>query len=80
MNEVSGNLNMMLNDGHEETAKVNATKKSKRFTVLGLTTLHGDPLMYVVIIEGKEQNPFLERGVDLLHPLYFCYNQYHTNA
>ena len=38
-----------------ETSKVNSTNKSKRFTVLGLSTLQKDPLMCIVIIEGKER-------------------------
>ena len=79
MDEVGGDLNM-LNDGHQggtkfvcrkgNTPKVNATKKSKKFTVLGLTTLQGDTLMCVVIIEGKERNVFVESGVDPFHPFY----------
>ena len=78
MDEVGGDLNM-LNDRHQggskyicrkgETPKINATKKSKKFTVLGLTTLRGDPLMCVIILEGKERNVFMESGVDPFHPL-----------
>ena len=54
MDEVGGDLNI-LHDGHQggtryvcrrgETPKINVTKISKKFTVLGLTTLRGDPLM-----------------------------------
>ena len=89
MDEVGGDLNM-LNDGHEggtkyvtrcgESAKVNSTKKSKKFTLLGLTTLRGDPLMCVVIIEGKERNPFIESGVDPFHPMYSSYDADHTSS
>lgn len=78
MDEVGGDLNM-LNDSHQggmkyvcrkgETPKINATNKSKKFTVLGLTTLRGDPLVCVIILEGKEQNVFVESGVDPFHPL-----------
>ena len=63
MDEVRGDLNMM-NDRHfrgkkfltrkGDAAKINATRKSKRFTVLGITNLLGDPIMCVVIMEGKE--------------------------
>ena len=62
------------------TAKVNSTKKSKKFTVLGLTTLRGDPLMCVVIMEGKERNPFFESGVDPFHPLYSSYDRNNSNS
>ena len=78
MDEVGSDLNMM-NDGHlggmkfitrrGNNAVINSTKKSKRFTVLGLTALTGDPLMCVVIFEGKERNPLLESGIDVFHPL-----------
>ena len=78
MDEVGGDLNM-LNDGHQggtkyvcrrgETPKINATKKSKKFTVLGLTNLRGEAIMCVIIIEGKERNVFVESGVDPFHPL-----------
>ena len=78
MDEVGSDLNMM-NDGHlggtkfitrrGNNAVINSTKKSKRFTVLGLTTLTGDPLMCVVIFEGKERNPLMESGIDIFHPL-----------
>ena len=71
MDGVRGDLNM-LNDSHEgrtkyvtrcgETAKVNITQNWKN-TLLGLTTLRGDPLMCVVIIEGNERNPFIKSGV-----------------
>ena len=79
MDEVGGDLNM-LNDGHSggakylarkgDTPKINSTKKKKKFTVLGLTTLNGTPLMCVVIFEGKERNVFVESGIDPFHPLY----------
>ena len=78
MDEVGSDLNMM-NDGHlggtkfitrkGNNAVINATKKSKRFTCLGLTTLSGQPLMCVVIFEGKERNPVMESGIDMFHPL-----------
>ena len=77
MDEVGSDLNMM-NDGHlggmkfltrkGNTAIINATKKSKRYTVLGLTTLSGEALMCVVIFEGKDRNPVMESGIDMFHP------------
>ena len=89
MDEVGGDLNM-LNDSHEggtkyiarcaETAKVNSTKKSKKFMLLGITTLRGDPLICVVVIEGKDKNPLIEAGVDLLHPMYSSYNEDNTSS
>lgn len=73
----------MLNDGHQggtkyichrgETPKINATKKSKKITVLGLTNLRGEAIMCVIIIKGKERNVFIESGVDPFHPLYDTY-------
>ena len=78
MDEVGSDLNMM-NDGHlggmkfitrkGNNAIINSTKKSKRFTVLGLTLLSGEPLMCVVIFEGKERSLVQESGVDVHHPL-----------
>ena len=79
MDEVGSDLNM-LNDGFiggkkflsrkGDTAKICATKKSRRFTVLGVTNLAGDPVMCVIIYEGKERNVFVESGIDPMHPLY----------
>ena len=45
-------------------------QRRKKITVLGLTTLDGQPVMCIVIIEGKERNVFVESGVDPFHPLY----------
>ena len=77
----------MLNDSCErgtkyvaqngKTAKVNSTKESKRLTVLGLTTLNGQPLMCVVIFFGKDRNLFVESGVDPFHSL--LYNKHNTD-
>ena len=78
MDEVGADLNMM-NDGHiggmrfitrkGNNATLNCTKKSKKYTVLGLTNLLGQPIMCVVIFEEKERNPLLESGIDTTHPL-----------
>ena len=40
------------------------SKKDKKFTVLGLTTFSGDPVMCVVIIDGKTRDVFMELGID----------------
>ena len=74
MDEVGSNLNMM-NDGHlggmkfitrkGNNAIINSTKKSKRFAVLGLTLLSGEPLICVVIFEGKERSLVQESQVDV---------------
>ena len=79
MDEVGGDLNMM-NDGFiggkkfltrkGDVAKMNATKKSRRFTLLGVTNLLGDPIMCVIIFEGKDRNILMESGIDPMHPLY----------
>ena len=77
MDEVGGDLNMM-NDGFiggkkflcrtGDTAKMNATKKTRKFTLLGVTNMIGDPIMCVVIFEGKERNILMESGIDPMHP------------
>ena len=73
VDEVGSNTSMM-NDGHvggtrHVVAKGNvcqqkASKKDKRFTVLGLTCFSGDALMCVVIIDAKTRDLFVELGVD----------------
>ena len=82
MDEVGGDINM-INDGHSggtkylsrkgDTPNINSTKKKKKFTVLGLTTLDGQPVMCVLIMEGKDHNVFVELGIDPFHPLYDQY-------
>ena len=68
----------MMNDSNMENtrfisrrgtiAKISTTKKSKKFTVPGVTTLAGDPVLCVIIIEGKERKLYVESGVDIFHP------------
>ena len=41
-----------------------SSKKEKHFTLLGLTTFAGSPLMCVVIIQGKSCIPEVETGID----------------
>ena len=63
-------------------AKMNATKKAKHFTVLGLTSLTGKPVMCVVIIAGKGRNLFVESGIDCFHEKSkeFQYNPDHEDG
>ena len=73
LDEVGLNTSMM-NDGHAGRTKhvvakgimcqQKASKKDKRFTVLGLTLFSGDALMCVVIIDAKIRDFFVELGVD----------------
>lgn len=89
MDEVGADLNM-LNDGaiggtkfisrKGNIAKMNATKKSKRFTTLGLTNLCGDAIMCVIIFEGKERSIIQESGIDPFHPLYNEYEHDHHST
>jgi hypothetical protein len=74
MDEVGANTSQ-LKDGHiggtryvvgkSKEARQLATKREKHFTCLGLTLLNGDPLMCVVIIEGKHRNLLVETGIDM---------------
>lgn len=38
--------------------------------MLGVTNLCGDPIMCVVIFEGKERDIVMESGIDPMHPNY----------
>jgi hypothetical protein len=40
------------------------SKKEKKFTVIGLTALTGEPVMCIVIIQGKERKIEIELGID----------------
>jgi len=73
MDEVGSNTSQK-GDGHIggkkyicETGYVpqlKASKRDKHFTLLGLTTFAGTPLMCVVIIQGKNRIPQVETGID----------------
>jgi hypothetical protein len=73
MDEVGCNTSQ-LHDGHvggtryvvgkTKEPRQLSTKKDKHFTCLGLTLLTGQPLMCVIIIEGKVKNYLVESGVD----------------
>jgi hypothetical protein len=74
MDEVGCNINM-TKDGHvngnrfvvakNDKAKQRASKKEKHFTCLGLSLLTGQPLMCVVIIDGKTDHLLIRTGVDI---------------
>ena len=73
-NEAGANL-YMTGDGHigEEKflcvkgyiAQIKSTRKSKRFTVIGITNLLGEPICFIVIIEGKEIFFYIWYGIYL---------------
>jgi hypothetical protein len=73
MDEVDCNTRQ-LNNGHvggtryvigkNKEARLIAIKKDKHSTCLGLILLNGDPLMCVVIVEGKTRQLLVESGVD----------------
>ena len=71
MDEGGCDLNM-LNESHQGGTKYerNVTRKYKKFTMLGLTNLAGEPIMYIVIFEEKERNAMMESGIDPFCPLY----------
>ena len=72
--EVGGNISMQ-GDGHNrgellltEKGKVpqrKASTQSCKFTMIGLTSFSGEPVMCVLIIEGKLPNGSIESGVDI---------------
>jgi hypothetical protein len=71
--EVGGNTSQK-GDGHVGGKKYvcqkgyvpqqKASKKEKKFTVIGLTNLKGEPVMCVIIIEGKQRQLEVELGLD----------------
>jgi hypothetical protein len=73
LDEVGGNTSMMK-DGNiggslyivpkGTECQQKASKKDKKFTVLGLTAFSGDPVMCVVIIDAKTRDLYTEVGVD----------------
>ena len=80
LDEVGGDTNMIKdsaahgtkyvgrNDGSE--VRSHASKKAKKFTVLGVTALNGEAVMCVLIIQGKERNIFMESGIDTTNSVY----------
>ena len=72
--EVGGNLSMK-GDGNEGgklllgergyVAQEKASTHSRKFTMIGFTALTGDPVMCVLIFEGKRPNGSIEAGIDI---------------
>ena len=72
--EVGGNISMK-GDGNAGGKKLckehgtisyeRASTTDKRFTMIGLTSLDGKPVMCVLIIQGKEPNLLVETGIDV---------------
>ena len=72
--EFGGNIGM-TGDGHIGGEKVlcekdcisqrKTTKKVKHFTVIGITNLLGEPICFIVIIEGKEIFFYIWYGIYL---------------
>ena len=72
--KVGGNISMK-GDGNVggqkqcmEQSTISCKKAShtdKRFTIIGLTSLDGKPVMCMLIIQGKEPNLSVETGIDV---------------
>ena len=59
-----------------QEVRYNVTKKSKRYTVIPLLALTGEAVMCVIIIDGTDQNAFLEAGVDIFKlDMDTCYTE-----
>ena len=71
--EVGGTISMK-GDGHvggqlfvcgrKEIPKKKISTRGKKFTMIGLTALTGEPVMCILIIEGKLPNGSIESGID----------------
>ena len=72
--EVGGNISMK-GDGHHggelllaekgTTAQRKTSTRNRKFTMIGLTSFTGEPVMCVLILEGKLPNGAIEAGVDI---------------
>ena len=72
--EVGGNLSMK-GDGHvggqlfltapDRVPQQKASSKNRKFTLIGLTALTGEPVMCIIIIEGKKPKGSIEAGIDI---------------
>ena len=72
--ELGGNISQK-GDGHVggqlllcekgETPQIKVSTRDKHYTVLGLTSLTGHPVMCVIIFTGKKPNALWETGLDL---------------
>ena len=73
--EVGGNI-CMAGDGHVggelfltekgTIAQNKCSKTNKKFTLIGLTAFTGEPVICIIIIQGKQPKPHVEAGVDIL--------------
>ena len=48
-----------------KTPQTKISTRDKQYTVMGLTSLTGEPVMCVVIFSGKKPNALCELGLDL---------------
>lgn len=69
--EVGGNLSMKGDGGRKKLlcARGNVPREKvsstdRHFTLIGLTTLSGTPLMCIVVMKGKRVRPEVELGID----------------
>jgi len=73
--EVGGNI-CMAGDGHiggelflAERGTIpqkKTSKTNKRFTLIGLTAFTGEPILCIIILQGKQPKADIEAGVDIL--------------
>ena len=54
---------MLVEKGQVPMKKISSN--SKKFTLIGLTVLTCEPIMCILIIEGKRPNPSIEAGIDI---------------
>ena len=59
---VGGEL-MLVEKGQVPMKKISSN--SKKFTLIGLTALTGEPVICILIIEGKRPNPSIEARIDI---------------
>ena len=72
--EVGGNLSMK-GDGHiggkklltanGKVTQVQASTRNRRFTMIRLTAFTGEPIMFILILEGKHPKGHIEAGIDI---------------
>ena len=48
----------------EKSLKEKISTKSKKFTMIGLTALTEDPVMCILLLEGKTPNGLVEAGIN----------------
>ena len=75
--KVGGNYLNMSGDGHsggqlfltgsKQVPYQRVSTTEKRFTMIGLMSLDGTPVMCVLIIHGKKRSLAIETGIDIWH-------------